>query len=222
LKKTSSSLREQHNPTCWIEKSEPYLSQSSLAGVDEVGRGPLAGPVIAAACLFTGPVDIQSKIFDSKKLSPQKRAFAVSDLMAHPHVYVGFGEVSPEEIDRINILQATLKAMALAVGALPKTPSFVFVDGIHYPPIDLPGCPLVKGDSRCRLIAAASILAKEHRDAQMRAYAEKYPGYGFENHMGYGTQEHIKALRKFGPCPIHRRSFAPVAKLLQQVSRFVK
>jgi ribonuclease HII len=212
LKKTPFLQKGPHSPSSWLEDSPPFLGETHIAGVDEVGRGPLAGPVVAAACLFTGPVDIQATVRDSKKLSPQKRAFVVSELEMHPHVHVAFGEVSPQEIDQINIHEATLKAMALAIESLPVSPQLVFVDGVHFPPISFPGITLKKGDSRSLQIALASIFAKERRDAMMRAYHEQYPDYGFAKHMGYGTQEHLKALKRVGPCPIHRQSFGPVAQ----------
>lgn len=215
LKRRPYSQREPHNPSSWIEDHEPYLNKFHIAGVDEVGRGPLAGPVVAAACLFMGPVEISGVIRDSKKLPSHKRAITARELLAHPNVVVGFGEVSPEEIDRINILQATLKAMAIAVSKLSIDPTIVFVDGIHYPNIPFHGVTLKKGDSRSRLIASASILAKERRDAMMREYDALYPGYGFAANMGYGTELHRKALKKLGPTPIHRLSFAPVKAVLK-------
>ncbi len=179
-----------------------------IAGVDEAGRGPLAGPVVAGAVALPEKGQWEG-IDDSKKLAaPQReRAFA---LIMKRALGVGVGVVDVEEIDRLNILQASLKAMRLAVEKLPFRPDFLFIDGLYL--IDLPFLQeaIVKGDQRCLSIAAASIIAKVTRDRLMMAYHEKYPDYNFARNKGYGTQEHIQALQRNGCCPIHRQSFKTI------------
>ncbi len=176
-----------------------------IAGVDEAGRGPLAGPVVAGAVALPEKGQWEG-IDDSKKLAaPQReRAFA---LIMEKALGVGVGVVDVEEIDRLNILQASLKAMRLAVEKLPFRPDFLFIDGLYS--IDLPFLQeaIVKGDQRCLSVAAASIIAKVTRDRLMMAYHEKYPDYNFARNKGYGTKEHIQALQRNGCCPIHRQSF---------------
>lgn len=181
-----------------------------IAGVDEVGRGPLAGPVVAACVVLPEGFDLIG-INDSKKLSEKQRERADIRIRAEALV-LGLGLVTPETIDRINILQATREAMRLAFLQIAPTPDFVLIDGLPVP--DFP-CPaqksVVSGDSQSVSIAAASIVAKVARDQMMREYALLYPEYGFAGHKGYGAATHLAALREHGPCPIHRRSFAPVA-----------
>lgn len=179
------------------------------AGVDEAGRGPLAGPVVAAAVILPEGYD-HPLIRDSKALSPNARERAFSLIVADAVAYA-IAEASPLEIDAVNILQASLLAMRRAVEALSAPPDFLYVDGTFRVPCDLPQQPLVKGDSRCRSVAAASILAKVTRDASMREYDLAYPGYGFAGHKGYPTKDHYAAIRRLGPCPIHRLSFRGVA-----------
>lgn len=200
-----------------FEKKAKANGFTSIAGVDEAGRGPLAGPVVAAACIIKEGVVIEG-VDDSKKLSPQQRASLFDQLIGCKDVCYGIGVVDADVIDAINILQATFKAMILAVEALSLKPDFVLVDGSHLPKWKVPSLAIVKGDSRSHSIAAASILAKETRDELMKQYEEKWPGYGFGKHMGYPTQSHVEALNKLGPCPIHRRSFEPVKRLLFQSS----
>ncbi len=181
-----------------------------VCGVDEAGRGPLAGPVVAAAVVLPPGVSLPG-LGDSKQLSPRRRA-ALVPLLREVALGVGVGVASAAEIDRWNILRASLLAMARAVEALPPSasPDLLLVDGLHPVPLALPQETLVGGDGRSTAIAAASVVAKEHRDALMREGALAYPGYGFEVHKGYPTQSHREALSRLGPCPLHRRSFRGV------------
>ena len=173
-------------------------------GVDEAGRGPLAGPVVAAAVYLPDGVEIEG-IADSKLLTPKKRRVIYKALQEK--AIIGIGIVGVEEIDRINILQATLKAMALAVEKIPQAES-VLVDGNQKPPIALPITCVVGGDRTVRVIGAASIVAKEYRDDLMDGLHKEYPVYGFDRHRGYGTAAHLAALREHGMSPVHRRSFS--------------
>jgi len=184
---------------------------STVAGVDEAGRGPLAGPVVAAAYQFAVRPPWLMDLDDSKKLSGKRR----DDLFARlqePGVGRGVvAQIDAAEIDRINILQATFQAMRQALAGL-TAPDYVFIDGPHMPGPDICGEPVIRGDGKCPSIAAASIIAKVVRDRIMIAYDETYPGYGFARHKGYGTRQHLQALLERGPSPLHRRSFAPVAQ----------
>ncbi|OQA87508.1 MAG: Ribonuclease HII [Lentisphaerae bacterium ADurb.Bin242] len=186
---------------------------SFVAGVDEAGRGCMAGPVVAAAVVFTDPEKIPEGINDSKQLTPEKRMELREKLLAEPSVLWAVAEVSPEEIDRINILRATWKAMATALSRLPKI-QFALVDGNPVRGLPVPSRSIVKGDARSLSIGAASILAKTHRDLYMEEIAKQYPQYSFEIHKGYCTKLHIEAVEKYGPCPIHRRTFEPVKSIL--------
>jgi ribonuclease HII len=176
-----------------------------IAGVDEAGRGPLAGPVVAASCIIPQNLYFPG-IDDSKKLTPKKRAELFKDLTFHPDVIYGVATVSHEEIDRINILQATIVAMLQAVAQLSITPDLLLVDGMKLPS-PIPSKKIVKGDSLSQSIAAASIIAKETRDRLMEEYDRLWPEYGFKDHKGYGTERHREAIKKYGPCKIHRMSF---------------
>lgn len=179
-----------------------------IAGVDEAGRGPLAGPVVAAAVIFpSGFTD--SRINDSKRLDARRREDLVP-VITGAAICWAVAESAEAEIDAINILQATLRAMERAVASLQRTPDYVLVDGSIMPGVLIPGEAVIGGDGRVACIAAASILAKVHRDQLMRAHHERWPLYGFERNKGYGTAEHLAALAEHGPCPIHRRSFRPV------------
>jgi ribonuclease HII len=185
-----------------------------LAGVDEVGRGPLAGPVIAAAVILD-PANIPEGLADSKALSAKKREFLNALILQSS--WVGVGEASVEEIDEINILQASLLAMERAVSALPQVPQHLLVDGNKLPKtLPCPATAVVKGDARSQSIAAASIVAKTRRDAIMQDLAQQFPGYGWEKNAGYPTKQHREALVKIGLTPHHRRSFKPVHNILYQ------
>ncbi len=178
-----------------------------VAGVDEVGRGPLAGPVVAAAVIL--PLEEEKRIFgidDSKKISPKKREYLAEKIKETALAYA-VEEIGEETIDQINILQATRLAMKQAVGKLCTAPDFVLTDGNMTLEISVPQRSIVKGDALVSSIGAASILAKVHRDALMKEYAKRFPYYGFERNMGYGTAEHIKAIRERGICTIHRETF---------------
>lgn len=177
-----------------------------IAGVDEAGRGPLAGPVVAAAAVF-GPDVVVPGVRDSKLLSPGRREVLYGEILRLAE-QVGVGIVHEETIDRVNILHATFLAMEQAVGALPVAPDLLLVDGNRFRPGPVPHRTIIGGDRRCFSIAAASIVAKVTRDRLMAEYDRLYPGYGFLRNKGYPTQEHRDAVRRMGVCPIHRRSFA--------------
>ena len=185
-----------------------------LAGVDEVGRGPLAGDVVAAAVILDPhrPVD---GLRDSKKLSPRRR-LELAGLIRERALAWSVARASVAEIDELNILQASLLAMHRAVQGLALQPGYVLVDGNRLPRWDYPSEPVVKGDDRVPAIAAASILAKVQRDSELIALEDEYPGYGFASHKGYPTAAHLQALQTLGVTPVHRRSFGPVKKILAQ------
>ena len=184
----------------------------NIAGVDEAGRGPLAGPVVTAAVILD-PNQIPSGLDDSKKLSEKKRSALFDEIRNHALAH-SIIEVSVQEIDQYNILQATLRGMAKAVARLNLKPDVVRVDGNQRPPIDGLVETLVGGDALEPAISAASILAKVHRDRYMLGLHEQFPAYGFDRHKGYPTADHIKALTMHGPCPAHRQSFKPVSLAL--------
>lgn len=188
---------------------------TSIAGVDEAGRGPLAGPVVAAACLVHGEPRFPG-LNDSKLLTEIQRQKLFTRIQDHQAVKYSVGIVEPDEIDRINIYQATIRAMHLALDGLCSPPDYLLVDAVPLAYKQLPCEALIHGDRRCQAIALASVVAKETRDALMKRYHELYPAYGFDRHKGYGTKAHQLALAEHGPCPIHRRSFAPVAALLAE------
>jgi ribonuclease HII len=194
--------------------------QGSVCGIDEVGRGPLAGPVVAAAVVLDRrilPEALRRAIDDSKKLSPATRE-ELADLLWNCAA-IGVGAASVAEIDRINILQASLLAMRRAFLALPQRPSFALIDGNRLPDLPCAARALVGGDGKSLSIAAASIIAKVTRDRLMRALARRYPGYGWERNMGYPTEAHREALVALGVTPHHRRSFGPVHLILGFDSR---
>ena len=188
-----------------------------VAGVDEAGRGPLAGPVVAAAVMFpsewvqTGLPHALRGLNDSKQLSPEARERYFSALTGDPLVHYGIGIVGECVIDTINILQATHRAMNEALAQLTPGPEHTLVDGLLVSSLRLPQTPIIDGDCKSYSIAAASVIAKVTRDRLMVEYHRQYPGYGFAEHKGYGTPKHLSALAQHGPCPIHRRSFAPVS-----------
>jgi len=183
-------------------------SPGLMAGVDEAGRGPLAGPVVAAAVILDDEHPIAG-LADSKVIGEKKRERLFDEIRAKA-LCCCIAEATVEEIDRLNILQATLLAMRRAVEGLRLKPAKVLVDGNRLPILRVPAEAIVKGDAKVPAISAASILAKVHRDRMCQAMHEQYPGYGFATHKGYGTQEHLDALRSLGPSPWHRLSFAPV------------
>lgn len=186
-----------------------YPDLPYIAGVDEVGRGPLAGPVVSCCCILPKNVEILY-LNDSKKLSEKRRESLIPEIMEKALAY-GFGEAGPEVIDEINILQATCRAMREAIKNAEKMLghpiSLLLNDAVRIPGVEIPQLPIVHGDARSLSIAAASVLAKVRRDHFMMEMEEQYPGYGFMKHKGYGTKQHIEALKELGPCPIHRRSF---------------
>lgn len=182
-----------------------YAAYAHICGIDEVGRGPLAGPVVAGAVILPKDCDILY-INDSKKLSEKKREELYEVIMERA-VAVGLGCSTPERIDEINILQATYEAMRQAVASLQVTPDLLLNDAVTIPEVTVRQVPIIKGDAKSISIGAASIVAKVTRDRLMVQYDEVYPQYGFASNKGYGAQAHIDALKEYGPCPIHRRSF---------------
>ena len=201
-------------PISWkVEKSWRRMTPAPIAGVDESGRGPWAGPVVACAIILAERFPLKY-INDSKKLNETQRQDAFQRLVEHPGVCFAIGEASVEEIDRLNILRATFLAMERAVEGLKIRPDVVLVDGRDFPFFMRQGEAIIDGDTKVASIAAASILAKQTRDATMHKISHEYPSYGFSGHKGYGTAEHQAALLQYGPCPHHRRSFAPVRAAL--------
>jgi len=197
-----------------------------IAGVDEAGRGPLAGPVVAASVILPAewirdglPRRLRG-LNDSKQLTPEQRERYFNALTAYSEVRFGLADVQVQIIDAINILQATHRAMNQALDQLQPPPEHVLVDGLKVNSLRFPQTPLVEGDRRSYSIAAASVLAKVTRDRLMLEYHEQYPTYGFAEHKGYGTPQHLAALAKHGPCPIHRRSFSPIKPCQQEVFNF--
>lgn len=187
------------------EYERKYASFSYICGIDEVGRGPLAGPVVAGAVILPRECQILY-LNDSKQLSEKKREELYEVIMENA-VSTGLGFVSPERIDEINILQATYEAMRQAIGKLEKEPDLLLNDAVTIPGVEIRQVPIIKGDAKSVSIAAASIIAKVTRDRLMVQYDEIYPEYGFASNKGYGAAAHIEALKKYGPTPIHRRSF---------------
>ena len=185
-----------------------------IAGVDEVGRGALAGPVMAAAVILPLGADFPwlRSVRDSKQLSPKRRE-RVFDLIQGAGIPFGLGSVPHATIDEVGIVQATRMAMAQAVEALPSRPDFLLIDALSLPEVNLPQKGIIRGDQLSVSIACASIMAKVSRDRQMTELDSVYPGYGLARHKGYGTRQHLQCLGQLGPCAIHRRSFAPVLGL---------
>jgi ribonuclease HII len=196
-------------PTYTRERDLARRQCLPVCGIDEAGRGPLAGPVVAAAVILSEKRRPRG-IRDSKMLTPDAREVLYTHILANAAVGVGIGDV--ERIDRDNILRASLWAMTQAVQALGVMPAFALVDGNMLPELECPGEAIVDGDALCVSIAAASIVAKVTRDRIMRELAVEFPLYGFEQHKGYCTEAHLLALKDYGPTPHHRRSFAPVAE----------
>jgi len=192
---------------CQLEDEARLKGYSRVAGVDEAGRGPLAGPVVAAACIVPQGIVLEG-IDDSKKLSPAQRERLYQRIMETPEICKEVGIIEAAIIDQINILRAALRAMAVAIGLVRA--DYILVDGRHLPPAGVPGKTVIRGDSLSQSIMAGSIVAKVTRDKIMGMFHEQWPEYGFREHKGYGTLKHLQALRKYGPSPIHRHSFEPV------------
>ena len=190
----------------------PWHRPGLVAGVDEAGRGPLAGPVVAAAVILDARAPIAG-LADSKKLTALRRAKLYDEIRAKA-LCCSIAHATVEEVDRLNILQATMLAMQRAVNGLRLKPACVLVDGNRLPQLDVPAEAIVKGDALVAAISAASILAKVHRDRWCEEMDRAYPQYGFAAHKGYGTAVHLSALQAFGACPEHRRTFAPVAQVI--------
>ena len=202
--KTTVTLPENFDWYAWERRAEA-AGHGPVCGVDEAGRGPLAGPVCAAAVIL--PMDLSIPgLNDSKKLTEKKRE-ALFPVIQEQALAWSVGWATAEEIDEINILQATFLAMKRAVEGLSQQPGWALVDGNRMPPLSIPGETVVKGDAQCASIAAASILAKVSRDRLLREWDQLYPQYGFAKHKGYGTKAHYEAIQQFGLLPIHRRSF---------------
>jgi len=204
-KKVAAYERELERTKKMSVYEETYRDKGYICGIDEVGRGPLAGPVVACAVILPKDCDILY-LNDSKQLSAKKRE-ELYDIIVEKAVGIGLGYVSPERIDEINILQATYEAMRQAIDALPVRPDILLNDAVTIPGVDIPQVPIVKGDAKSISIAAASIVAKVRRDALMRNYELVLPGYHFAANKGYGSAEHIAALKELGASPIHRKSF---------------
>ena len=204
MKKAASERQE-----LLLQHDRDFLKQGflSLAGVDEAGRGPLAGPVVASAVIVRD-FSFSIRIDDSKKMTAKAREEAYEEILRR--CVVGIGVVDHERIDEINILQASLAAMEIAVTKLSEVPDCILIDGNKVPRLPFRQFPVVDGDAKSFSIACASVIAKVTRDRMMEYYDELYPQYGFGKHKGYGTKQHLEALQKNGPCLIHRRSFDPV------------
>ncbi|MDE7105718.1 MAG: ribonuclease HII [Anaeroplasmataceae bacterium] len=189
-----------------------------ICGVDEAGRGPLAGPVVVAACILPPFLRIEG-INDSKQLSAKKRSelykIIVKNAIAYKIVFV-----SEKDVDELNIYQATKKGMLEAIAGLPEAPDYVLIDAMPLGELEIPHDSIIHGDARCASVAAASILAKVTRDEYMEKMDVKYPNYGFRKHKGYGTKAHMEALEKYGPCEIHRKTYAPVSKFFSKQLSF--
>ena len=201
-------MAERSHPDMSFETEARASGFLHVAGVDEAGRGPLAGPVVAGAAILPEHLEGLPGLNDSKQLTAAKREALFAALLERADVHCSVGIASTEEIDRLNILRATHLAMARAVEGLSLRPDFCLVDGLP-----VPHRAIVKGDGRSLSIAAASVLAKVTRDRMMTEADAEFPQYGFAKHKGYGTKVHMEALRKHGPCPLHRRSFAPVSQM---------
>lgn len=205
-RKKEAALKKEIQRTEEMKKYErQYEHLGYLCGIDEVGRGPLAGPVVACAVILPRDCDILY-LNDSKQLTPKKRE-ELYDVILEKAVSVGIGMAGPARIDEINILQATYEAMREAVGKLNVVPQLLLNDAVTIPGITIPQVPIIKGDAKSVSIAAASIVAKVTRDRMMEEYDKVMPEYGFASHKGYGSAAHIEAIRKYGPSPIHRATF---------------
>ena len=205
LKRQAAYEKELSRTEKMKEYEKKYVSFSYICGIDEVGRGPLAGPVVAGAVILPKDCDILY-LNDSKQLSEKKREELYA-LIMEKALATGLGVVVPERIDEINILQATYEAMRQAIGKLKHKPQLLLNDAVTIPGVSIKQVPIIKGDAKSISIAAASIIAKVTRDRMMVEYDRTYPQYGFASNKGYGAKAHIEAIKKFGPTPIHRRSF---------------
>ncbi len=204
-------------PTEEFERAARLCGYRRIAGIDEAGRGPLAGPVVAAAVVL--PVRCRlSGIDDSKQLSEGERARLYAAILEHA-VGMGIGSADVGEIDRLNILEATKLAMRRAIDQLTPPPDYLLIDAVMLPGIGIPQRPIIKGDSLSFSIAAASIIAKVTRDRLMAEYHDMFPEYDFLSHKGYGTREHLQRLARHGPCSIHRRTFTPVHEAILAAKR---
>ncbi len=221
-----SARQETYSSRLGFERNLWQQGLTQVAGVDEAGCGPLAGPVVAGAVVFphgwlgTGLPRKLHGLNDSKQLTEEQRDKYFDLIIAHPEVRSAVAVVGVETIDRINILRAAHQAMAEALAQLLPAPEHVLVDGRAVKTMRFPNTPLVKGDSRSYSIAAASVLAKVTRDRLMQEYDRTYPGYGFAEHKGYGTPQHLAAIASLGPCPIHRKSFAPFRPVEKELELF--
>lgn len=205
-KKRLAKLEQEKERVYRLQEYERmYAEYGMVCGIDEVGRGPLAGPVVAGAVILPKDCDILY-INDSKQLSEKKRE-ELYDVIIERAVAVGIGRVEPQRIDEINILQATYEAMRMAIKNLKVTPDILLNDAVTIPGVDIRQVPIIKGDAKSISIGAASIVAKVARDRLMVEYDKQMPQYGFASNKGYGSKEHIEALKQYGPTPIHRRSF---------------
>ena len=193
-------------PGLHFERQAQAEGYTLVAGVDEVGRGCLAGPVVAAACILDAKKRLPKGLNDSKKLTPKKRDEIAAKLKSVCVAYA-IGQVEADEIDEINILEATKKAMRLAIQGLACGTDYLLIDALKLKDVDLPQMPIIRGDAICASIAAASVLAKTYRDRLMTEYHAEYPNYGFDGHKGYAASVHLDALREHGPCSIHRMTF---------------
>ena len=203
-------MKSQKNKLYEFEEGLYDKGYHYICGVDEAGRGPLAGPVVVAACILPPFLRIEG-INDSKKLTAKKRSdlykIIVKSALAYSVVFI-----NEKEIDELNIYQATKKGMLLAIEGLKTAPDYALIDAMPLSELKLPHDSIIHGDARCASVAAASIIAKVTRDEYMEKMDVKYPNYGFRKHKGYGTKAHLEALEKYGPCEIHRKTYAPVSK----------
>jgi ribonuclease HII len=206
-------------PNLAEERSLWHQGLDLVAGVDEVGRGPLAGPVVAAAVVLSPSSDFRwlFHVRDSKQLSPAVRR-ELADYIWRDALAVGVGFISHTAVDRLRIAEATRQAMVRAVGQLHRRPQYLIIDAVPLPACSLPQKAIIGGDARCISIAAASIVAKVARDRYMEGQDRRFSGYGFARNKGYPTRRHLEALRRLGPCELHRRSFAPVRELIARRS----
>lgn len=209
-------MTKRHIPTLNEEKKLYVMGYQFIAGIDEVGRGSLAGPVVASAVILppSPKGNWLSWVRDSKEISVKKREALIEPIMGSA-ITVGIGTVPPDAIDLWGISKATRAAMNIAIGKLRQCPQCILIDAVKLPHLKILQKSIIHGDRLSQSIACASIIAKVHRDRMMKEFNEIYPGYGFARHKGYGTREHISSLRQLGPSPIHRRSFAPLRNMLK-------